>query len=113
MRGGLAPVGLYADGVGPAAGGGLVAAVGHPAKRKECIWRWFLERPWLWLEEGKKIWRVLIRHRRNIQSSYRGRFHSRRSDSFCRSNLFLSEVSSDYETYNFRVNHFEGQMLKV
>ena len=37
-----------------------------------------------------------------------GRFHSRRSDSFCRSNSFLPEISSDCETC-FRVGHFGGQ----
>ena len=42
----------------------------------------------------------------------RGRFHSRRSDSFCRSNSFLPEISSDCETC-FRVGHFGGQMQKV
>ena len=34
MGGGLSPVGLYPDGVGPA--GGLVAAVGHPAVELRC-----------------------------------------------------------------------------
>ena len=52
MRGGLAPVGLDPDGVGPATAtgsGGLVApasaAVGHPAERvrRGCIGIWFLE----------------------------------------------------------------------
>ena len=42
----------------------------------------------------------------------RGRFNSRRSDSFCRSNSFLPEMTNDYWTC-FRVGHFGGQMQKV
>ena len=42
----------------------------------------------------------------------RGRFYSRRSDTFCRSNSLLPKMTDDYKTC-FRVGHFGGQMQKV
>ena len=45
----------------------------------------------------------------DCETSLRGRFHSRRSNSFCRSNSFLPEISSNCETC-FRVGHFLGQI---
>ena len=45
----------------------------------------------------------------NTETETWGRFHSRQSDSFCRSNWFLPEMTRDHKTC-FRVGHFRGQM---